>query len=63
MKWISVEDKKPNHIEYVLTIDKHGNIDVGFCSNGNWFCYGSDRPETIIYWMPLPPEPPKTKES
>lgn len=58
-EWISVKDQLPPPIENdgdgrlkVLTIDKHGDIDVLRWDWMDWENMG------ITHWMPLP-EPPK----
>ena len=66
-RWISVEERLPEHGKYVLCW--YSDIDGGewhtvgkLLTNGIWALdiYETDEPEyyTVTHWMPLP-EPPK----
>lgn len=62
-KWISVEDRLPEELEYVLLFDAAAKFyTIGFYSLGKWHCVdGNWNVKSFTHWMPLP-EPPKTKQ-
>lgn len=60
--WVSVVDKLPETLEYVLTVNTEGAILVGRLFSHDWKLLFSDgeydaKDLTVMYWMPLPAPP------
>ena len=64
-RWISVEERLPHYLDYVLCVNKFGIQMVGYLTDykeGGFRCEsGMDSCDYITHWMPLP-TPPKGVE-
>jgi len=61
-EWVSVKDRLPEEAKEYLTFDIYGDINIhSFLCLSAMFCVGERHLENehIIFWMPLPPPPPK----
>ena len=56
-QWIPCSEKLPeDDMSKVVTL-ANGNAEVGYYSNGDWWCVGDKftlENQTVIAWMPLP---------
>ncbi len=64
-EWISVDDRLPDHDNYLLITDSRGLIAIGYYwpfnssmyrDKGRW--YNGDYEQFVTHWKPLP-QPPK----
>ena len=58
-EWISVDDRLPENLSYIIVCDKYGNVGEAYCYGEGWFEWiDSEERVFVTHWMPLP-EPPK----
>lgn len=56
--WVSTKERLPNEREAVLAVTPWGDWRMAWKDWGWWYECGTDKPEDISHWMPLP-EPPE----
>ena len=65
-KWISVEERLPEHLQYVLTAAHDGEIEVMYYNKEwpNCFCLwsGNYKKFNVTHWMPLPVLPDEAQK-
>ncbi len=64
MEWISVEDKLPQRLEFVLVYDNKGNISLGAWNSEKvhiieWINEYNMNLNGVTHWMELPDKPQK----
>jgi len=55
--WIPVSERLPEDDRSKVVTLANGNAEVGYYSNGDWWCVGDKvtlENQTVIAWMPLP---------
>ena len=64
LHWIPCEERLPEDDRSKVVTLANGNAEVGYYSNGDWWCVGDKvtlENQTVIAWMPLP-KPYEVKE-
>ena len=62
--WIPCSEQLPEDDRSKVVTLANGNAEVGYYSNGDWWCVGDKvtlENQTVIAWMPLP-KPYEVKE-
>lgn len=63
-QWIPCSERLPEDDRSKVVTLANGNAEVGYYSNGDWWCVGDEitlENQTVIAWMPLP-EPYEVEE-
>ena len=56
-QWIPCSERLPEDDRSKVVTLANGNAEVGYYSNGDWWCVGDEitlENQTVIAWMPLP---------
>ena len=56
-QWILCSERLPEDDRSKVVTLANGNAEVGYYSNGDWWCVGDNvtlENQTVIAWMPLP---------
>lgn len=65
MEWISIKEKQPNNIDFVLALFNNKDVQILPCwyrkSTGSWYQYDRSLKvnDEITHWMPFPRAPKK----